>query len=140
MCHTTKKDRSKVICWRCDKPGHYITFYPEKPIKNQEANLNDTQEADALYVHEVVFLNEDKVILKNLDIDKGNTFVWYLDNGVSNHITGKKEFFSSLDQNTKGKVKCDDGSCVDIVGNGVVTIVCNTGEKKELKDIYYIPT
>lgn len=31
-----------------------------------------------------------------------------------------------------------EGSCVDIVGMGVVTFVCKTEEKKALKDIYYI--
>ena len=137
--NNSKKNRSKLICWRCDKPGHYATVCPEKTEKNQVTNLNETEEADALYVHEVVFLNEDKVIPKNLDIDKGSASVWYLDNGASNHMTGNKEFFSSLNLNTKGKVKFGDGSCVDIVGKGVVTFVCKTGEKKALKDIYYIP-
>ncbi|XP_013632904.1 PREDICTED: uncharacterized protein LOC106338485 [Brassica oleracea var. oleracea] len=98
------------------EPGHYATVCPEKTEKNQEANLNETEEADALYVHEVVFLNEDKVIPKNLDIDKGSASVWYLDNGASNHMTGNKEFFSSLNLNTKWKVKFGDGSCVYIVG------------------------
>ncbi|XP_048604978.1 uncharacterized protein LOC125582357 [Brassica napus] len=123
----------------CDKPGHYATVCPEKTETNQETNLNETEEDDALYVHEVVFLNEDKVIPKNLDIDKGNASVWYLDNGASNHMTGNNEFFSSLNLKTKGKVKFGDGSCVDIAGKGVVTFVCKTGEKKALKDIYYIP-
>ncbi|XP_013601324.1 PREDICTED: uncharacterized protein LOC106308748 [Brassica oleracea var. oleracea] len=102
---------------------------------NQETNLNETEEADALYVPEVVFLNEDKMLPKNLDIDKGNASVWYLDNGASNHMTGNKEFFSSLNLNTKGKVKFGVGSCVGIVGKGVITFVCKTGEKKALKDI-----
>ncbi|XP_048602505.1 uncharacterized protein BNAC02G09400D isoform X1 [Brassica napus] len=54
-------------------------------------------------------------------------------------MTGNKEFFSSLNLNTKGEVKFGDGSCVDIVGKGVVTFVCKTRGKKALKDIYYIP-
>ncbi|XP_013601583.1 PREDICTED: uncharacterized protein LOC106309046 [Brassica oleracea var. oleracea] len=91
--NNSKKNRSKLICWRCDKLGHYATVYPEKTKKNQETNLNETEEADALYVHEVVFLNEDKVIPKNLDIDKGNASVWYLDNGASNHTTGTRSSF-----------------------------------------------
>lgn len=36
-------------------------------------------------------------------------------------------------------MKFDDGSCVNIVGKGAVTFVRKTGEKKALKDIYYIP-
>ncbi|XP_013617027.1 PREDICTED: uncharacterized protein LOC106323452 [Brassica oleracea var. oleracea] len=80
--NNSKKNRSKLICWRSDKPGDYATLCPEKTEMNQETNLNETEEADALYVHEVVFLNEDKVIPKNLDIDKGNARVCYLDNGA----------------------------------------------------------
>ena len=86
MSHTedkkSKKDRLKVICWRCDKLRHYTIIYPKKSARNQETNLSKTQEVDALYVHEVVFLNEDKVIPKNFDIDKGNANFWYLDNGT----------------------------------------------------------
>ncbi|XP_013658227.1 uncharacterized protein LOC106362952 [Brassica napus] len=133
--NNSKKNRSKLICWRCEKPGQYAIVCPEKIEKNQETNLNETEETDALYVHEVVFLNEYNVILKNLDIGKGNASVWNLDSGASNHMTGNKEFFSSLNLNTKGKVKFGDGLCVDIVGKGVVTFVCKTGEKKALKDI-----
>ncbi|KAL1225767.1 Retrovirus-related Pol polyprotein from transposon TNT 1-94 [Cardamine amara subsp. amara] len=134
-----KKDKSQVICWRCDKPGHYATTCLEKPIKRQEMNLNETQEADALYVYEVVFLNEDKVIPKNYNTDNGNKSVWYLDNGVSNHMTGNKEFFSFLDEKIHGKVRFGDGSYVDIVGKGTISFVCKTGEERALKEIYYIP-
>lgn len=26
-----KKDRSRVVCWRCDKAGHYVSACPERP-------------------------------------------------------------------------------------------------------------
>lgn len=78
-----------MICWRC----HYETVCPEKLMMNQETNLNETQEADALYIHEVVFLNEYKVIPKNLDFNKVNASVWYMDNGASNHMTRKRSSF-----------------------------------------------
>ena len=87
----------------------------------------------------MVLLNEGKVIPRNIDIDKGNASVWYLDNGESNHMTRNNDLFSSLDQNTQGKVKFGDGLYVDMVGKSVVTLLCKTGERKTLKDIYYIP-
>lgn len=134
-----KKDRSKVVCWRCDKPGHYVSTCPERP-KTQEVNLNKTQTADAaLYVHEVVFLNEDRVFPNNYDTNYSDASIWYLDNGASNHMTGNKDYFSSLDESLKGRVKFGDGSCVDIVGKGTIVFVGKTGEKKALKEIYYIP-
>jgi len=134
----TKKDYSKVRCWRCDKMGHFVSHCPTRP--REEANLTETQEADALYMHEVVFLNEERVFPKRFDECDGNTSIWYLDNGASNHMTGKREFFSNLDESIKGKVKFGDGSNVEIVRKGSITFIRKTGERKTLKDIYYIPS
>ena len=132
-----KKDMTKVICWRCDKPGHYASSCPDKPIQHQETNLNETHEDDALYVHEVVFLNEEKVFPKLYDTN--NKSIWYLDNGASNHMTGNKEFFTSIDETITGRVKFGDGSFVNIVGKGSIIFVGKTGERRSLKEIYYIP-
>ncbi|XP_010412760.1 PREDICTED: uncharacterized protein LOC104699114 [Camelina sativa] len=110
---------------------------PDKPLQHHETNLNETQEAEALYVHEVVFLNEDKVFPDNYDTNTAS--VWYLDNGASNHMTGNKEFFSSLDENIKGRVKFGDGSYVNIIGKCSIVFVTKSGERRALKEIYYIP-
>ena len=39
---------------------------------------------------------------------------WYLDSGVSNHITGSKDAFSKLNGNMTDMMKFDDGSRVVI--------------------------
>ncbi|XP_010431329.1 PREDICTED: uncharacterized protein LOC104715634 [Camelina sativa] len=124
------------VCWRCDKPDHYASSCPAKEVAHQETNLNETHEADALYVHEVVLLNEDKVFPKNYDTN--NASIWYLDNGASNHMTGNKKLFSSLDMSITGKVKFGDGSFVNIVGKGSIVFVGKTCERRSLKKIYYI--
>ncbi|XP_013613882.1 PREDICTED: uncharacterized protein LOC106320064 [Brassica oleracea var. oleracea] len=134
----TKKDYSKVKCWRCDKMGHFVSHCPTQ--LREESNLTEPQEAYALYMHEVVFLNEERVFPKRFDECDGNMSIWYLDNGASNHMTGKKEFFSNLDESIKGKVKFGDGSNVEIVGKGSITFIGKTGERRALKDIYYIPS
>lgn len=43
-----------------------------------------------------------------------------------------KEFFLSLNINTKLKIKLGDGSCVDIVGYEVITLVRKAGEKNKM--------
>ena len=90
-------------------------------------------------MHEVVFLNEEKVLPTTLDPSKKEDGVWYLDNGASNHMTGERSYFSELNENIKGKVKFGDGSCVDINGKGSILFEGKTGEQKLLTDIYYIP-
>ena len=65
-------------------------------------------------MHEVVFLNEERVFPKRFDECDGNTSIWFLDNGASNHMTCKRVFFSKLDESVRGKVKFGEGSNVEI--------------------------
>lgn len=54
-------DISKITCFRCDKKGHFASRCPYRLVKFQEVyenKTNDTQEADGLLMHEVVYLNE----------------------------------------------------------------------------------
>ena len=49
---------------------------------------------------------------------------WYLDSGVSNHMTGSKEAFSELDGNVTDTVKFGDGSRVVIRGRDTIIFRC----------------
>lgn len=59
------RDTSKITCFRCDKVGHYVYQCPDRLLKLQEvqeSEVNETQEADELMMHEVVYLNEGKIV------------------------------------------------------------------------------
>lgn len=85
-----ERDASRVVCFRCDKIGHFAQNCPDRLLKLQktlESEADTTHEADELMVNEIVFLNERKVIPNKLDTTTAGDNLWYLDNGASNPMT-----------------------------------------------------
>lgn len=111
--YNTGRDASRITCYRCDKIGHFAAMCPDRLLKLQETQESDnteTQEADELMMHEVVYLNEKNVIPGKYETNAREENVWYLDNGASNHMTGDRRYFSSIDNTITGKLRFGDES------------------------------
>ncbi|XP_076946568.1 uncharacterized protein LOC143618136 [Bidens hawaiensis] len=137
------QDRKKyVTCYNYDKIGHYSNECKEPSKGKEEANLTKKEDdVDpslfmAICSIKRVSLNEERVIPCVFEKDEGT---WYLDNGTCHHMSGKKEFFTTLDERVSGQVKFGDGSEIEIKGKGNVTVVSKTGEKKTFCDVFYMP-
>ncbi|KMT17950.1 hypothetical protein BVRB_2g034700 [Beta vulgaris subsp. vulgaris] len=137
-----RQDKESIVCYRCDKKGHYASECPDRLLKLQEAmekKDDDTHEADELMMHEIMYLNENKVQPSIFEGELDTEKVWYLDNSASNHMCGNRRFFFDLDETITGKVRFGDDSRVDIKGKGSIRFLFKNGERKTLNNIYYIP-
>ena len=90
-------------------------------------------------MHELVYLNEDKVTPSKFETQSGADNVWYLDNGSSNHMTGNRGYFTSMNEKITGNVYFGDDSRIDIKGKGSILFITKGGKRKFLADVYFIP-
>ncbi|XP_074373452.1 uncharacterized protein LOC141713776 [Apium graveolens] len=87
-----------------------------------------------------LMLNKHKVSPRLNQNKVENKFVsnlWYLDNGASKHMTGKRSKFKELNKEITGQIKFGDSSVVHIKGMGSIAIKCKTGEERILHQIAY---
>ncbi|XP_040960208.1 uncharacterized protein [Gossypium hirsutum] len=82
---------------------------------------------------------ESNVFLTYGENEDRKRSVWYLDNGASNHMCGRKELFTELDETVHGQITFGDNSHAEIKGKGKVVITQRNGEKKYISDVYYVP-
>ncbi|XP_076947978.1 uncharacterized protein LOC143620086 [Bidens hawaiensis] len=88
------QDRKKyVMCYNCDKIGHYSNECKEPSKGKEEVNLTRKEEDvdPSLFMAvcslKKVSLNEERVIPGVFENDEKNEGTWYLDNGASHHMS-----------------------------------------------------
>ncbi|KHN14696.1 hypothetical protein glysoja_049789, partial [Glycine soja] len=98
-------------------------------VKGEEARL--AQEENTEDDHYLLM-----VTTKN-DLQCAN--FWYLDIGCSNHMSGRREWFTTLDETSKSTVKFADHSSITAEGIGSVMIQRKDGKKACISNVLYVP-
>lgn len=126
-------DKSDVECYYCKKYGHYANECRKKERDHRRSNANYTVESENEEE------SEDQLFLACNAVIENKKDVWYLDSGCSNHMTGDKELFISLDNNVKSDVTLGNDNKVSVEGKGSISVLTNNGEKKYISDVFYVP-
>ncbi|XP_012703648.1 uncharacterized protein LOC105914958 [Setaria italica] len=125
-----------------------------KPRRGQaHVALAEEEEPALLLAHASIELTPAAsavAVLLHLDEPRAHAFLgdgssndrtegWCLDTDATQHMTGRREFFTELDSSVRGTVKFGDASSVEIKGVGSVIFTAESGEHRLLTGVYYIP-
>ena len=115
-------NKATVECYDCHKLGH---FQWECQSKEKETNYAETQEEMSLMAY--------------VKMNKANREdMWFLDSGYSNHMCGKKEYFSDFDESFRDSVKLGNNSSMVVTGKGNVRVQVN-GIIMIITEVFYVP-
>lgn len=70
--------------------------------------------------------------------EKGRRRAWFLDSRCSNHMTGDRELFLTMDEKFKHSVKLGNNKRMEVTGKGNVRLVLNEAAYV-ISDIYFVP-
>jgi hypothetical protein len=113
-----------VDCYNCGKHVHYVRDCWAK--KKVEGKANYTEEK----VDDVLMMAHNE---PNLESE----IVWYLDIGVSSHISGHKNLFVELEE-IAGTFLFGDASKVEVKGKGKIKFIQKNGGTRMIEDVYFI--
>ena len=66
--------------------------------------------------------------------------MWYLDTGASSHMTSKRSYFHSIDENQQGVIRFGDESSVRFEGKGSIFLSYLDGEEIKLEGVLFVPS
>jgi hypothetical protein len=128
-----KIDVSKVKCFIGHKQGHFASQCPEK-------KKNKPQMAASAGVEEFSkSFEEDFCLIAYMEKSTASS-VWYIDSGASCHMTGHKEFFTSLQEGGVSlHIELGDDARYQAQGVGTVSFQRELGKPLRLADVLYVP-
>lgn len=126
-----KFNKKGIQCYNCQKCGHFANECRSKKVKRKDDETQLAQ-ADSSDLDEVLLM----AVTSPQDDCLG---LWYLDISCSNHMTGHKEQFVSIDEKVKREIRFADNSSVTAKGVGKVLIQRKDGKQTFIYDVLYVP-
>lgn len=120
------KDKPK--CHKCGRFGHLQKecYSNTQPQNQQQANYIEEKQG------------EGNMFYASQNASEKRNDVWYIDSGCSNHMTGDKSIFVSIDTSINSQVKMGNGALVKAQGKGTISVNTKKGERR-IHDVLLVP-
>uniref|UniRef100_A0A803MXR3 Retrovirus-related Pol polyprotein from transposon TNT 1-94-like beta-barrel domain-containing protein n=1 Tax=Chenopodium quinoa TaxID=63459 RepID=A0A803MXR3_CHEQI len=110
--------RSNIQCNYCKKNGHTETNCWSKQRGESKANFSEAPQ------------EESNLFLAHSKLEPMEHGIWFVDSGCSNHMSGERKWFKSIDNTKQSVVRLGNDKQVKVEGRGIVAIpTCNGGTK-----------
>ncbi|GAU47317.1 hypothetical protein TSUD_377910 [Trifolium subterraneum] len=131
----TKKDKSTIQCYNCDKYGHYASEC-KVPMKKKSQKVEQKQMWQRMFQHQMIMsIFNDAYHTKD---EFGKQEGWYLDTCCSNHMTSNKEWLVDYDSSKKSTIQFADSRTVKSEGIGDMLIKGKDGNQVLITGVMYV--
>jgi hypothetical protein len=117
-------------CYYCKKHGHYESECRQKQayhLSGRKHVSNHTGETSR-----GMFLSCHKT-------EEQPKYLWLLDSGCNNHMTGNKDLLSCIDYSISSYMTLGNHSLVKVQGRGIVPILTKQDVRKDINNVYHVP-
>jgi len=121
-------DKSQIKCYNCDKFGHFASEC--RSTSNKVLERSNFAKEEEEYSTLLLAQKEDAC---------GDSNTWYLDTGASNHMCGRRNMFTELDELVSGNIHFGDESKILVKGKGKISICLKNGKHDFISNVYYVP-
>ena len=121
------RDRSNVQCYNCGKIGHY----QNECWSNKEMHAKVAENSSD---------REETLLFSSSTSEESMKNDWFIDSGCSNHMCGKKEMFSNLDESFHASVRFGNNEKVLVLGKEKIIIILQYGSSNFIYDVFYVPS
>ena len=145
-------DKSTIQCYNCQRFGHFAfeCRNAKKPREDRAFVAEATPAATAASASSsntvivtssllmAVLEEASDLLLHGSEGASSDPTLWYLDTRATNHMSGRREFFSNLDETTTRSVKFGDNSRIKIRGKGSIKVNQRDGSSLQLCNVLYV--
>ncbi|CAI5488214.1 unnamed protein product [Closterium sp. Naga37s-1] len=127
-----KRAPFKGHCYNCNGEGYMAANCPNKKEDTTPAAAANVAEGDGKGVALTVACSAAKLLANDKDL-------WFLDSGCSQHMTGRKEWFTVICvPSAKKSDKGFDGSMQEVAGVGEILLEGTNGLRVTLHDVLFV--
>ncbi|KAA0053129.1 integrase [Cucumis melo var. makuwa] len=121
---------SQIQCFNCGKYGHFQAdcWALKNGVGNATMNMHKEQKKNDEGILFLACSVQDNVVEPT----------WYLDSGCSNHMTGNRSIFVTLDESFQSEVKTGDNTRLQVKGQGDILVKTKKGTKR-VTNVFYVP-